>query len=313
MFVVPIELAAIMDAACTRTIAAGERKRLLSMLEAAGITDDPKRWLAEVEDQTVASLESMGEATATELTRAVPGLREQIPFGEGRKWQGKVGVSTRMLFLLASESRIVRGRPKGGITSSLYRWVPLERWIGRPLADWETVAAQVELARRWLSTFGPGSVDDLRWWAGWTVRETRHALAELDVTEVRLDDGHTGLVLADDIEGDHGRQRKPWLALLPALDPTAMGWANRDFFLGPHRKVLFDANGNIGPTVWWDGRIVGGWAQRPDGEIVYRLLEDVGREVPQAIDRRAEELRRWLADVRFIPRFRTPLERELSA
>jgi hypothetical protein len=92
-----------------------------------------------------------------------------------------------------------------------------------------------------------------------------------------------------------------------------MGWANRDFFLGPHRKTLFDANGNVGPTVWSDGRIVGGWAQRPDGEIVYRLLEDIGREAADAIDRRAEELRVWLGDVRFVPRFRTPLERELSA
>ncbi len=48
--------------------------------------------------------------------------------------------------------------------------------------------------------------------------------------------------------------------------------------------MLFDVNGNAGPTVWWDGRVVGGWSQRRDGEIVYRLLEDVGADAVAAVE-----------------------------
>ncbi|NEA48287.1 winged helix DNA-binding domain-containing protein, partial [Streptomyces sp. SID10815] len=68
-------------------------------------------------------------------------------------------------------------------------------------------------------------------------------------------------------------------------------------------------------TVWWNGRVVGGWAQRPDGEIVWRLLdaEGLGREAEAAVAERAELLRRALGDTRVTPRFRTPLERELAA
>ena len=311
MFVVPVELAAIISAACSQTIGVAERKRLHGMLEGAGIARDPERWLKEVEAQTVAVLEAKGGATAAELTKEVPGLREQISFGEGKKWQGTVGVSTRVLFLLAIEGRIIRGRPRGGITSSLYRWVPLERWIGGPLPEWTVEAAQVELARRWLSAFGPGTIDDLKWWAGWTTRDTRRALAALPTTEVALADGRTGVVLAEDLEPIVADAR-PWATLLPALDATVMGWAGRDFFLGPHRSALFDRNGNAGPTIWWDGRVIGGWAQRSDGEVVHRLLEDCGREATRAIDRVAAELQTWLGAIRFIPRFRTPLETELS-
>jgi hypothetical protein len=311
MFVVPVELAAIISAACSQTIGVAERKRLHGMLEGAGIARDPERWLKEVEAQTVAALEAKGGATAAELTKEVPGLREQISFGEGKKWQGTVGVSTRVLFLLAIEGRIIRGRPRGGITSSLYRWVPLERWIGGPLPEWTVEAAQVELARRWLSAFGPGTIDDLKWWAGWTTRDTRRALAALPTTEVALADGRTGVVLAEDLEPIVADSR-PWATLLPALDATVMGWAGRDFFLGPHRSALFDRNGNAGPTIWWDGRVIGGWAQRSDGEVVHRLLEDCGREATRAIDRVAAELQTWLGAIRFIPRFRTPLETELS-
>ena len=87
-------------------------------------------------------------------------------------------------------------------------------------------------------------------------------------------------MLADDVEpaGDPG----PWVALLPALDPTPMGWQQRDWFLGPHGPALFDRSGNIGPTVWVDGRIVGGWAQRRDGEVAVRLLERLPRAAADA-------------------------------
>jgi hypothetical protein len=106
----------------------------------------------------------------------------------------------------------------------------------------------------------------------------------------------------------------PWPALLPALDPAAMGWRERGWYVGGHAAALFDRSGNIGPTAWWDGRIVGGWAQRKDGEIAVRLLEDAGAEAAAALAAEAQRLSEWIGDpkVRITPRFRTPLERELS-
>ena len=104
-------------------------------------------------------------------------------------------------------------------------------------------------------------------------------------------------------------------ALLPALDPTAMGWRERAWYVGEHAAALFDRSGNIGPTAWWDGRIVGGWAQRKDGEIAVRLLEDIGAEGSAAIAAQAQRLGEWIRKdpgTRITPRFRTPLERELS-
>ncbi|MGH3469901.1 MAG: DNA glycosylase AlkZ-like family protein, partial [Thermocrispum sp.] len=106
---------------------------------------------------------------------------------------------------------------------------------------------------------------------------------------------------------------QPWVALLPALDPTAMGWAGREFYLGAHRGALLDTNGNVGPTVCRDGRIVGGWAQRPEGKMVYRLLADVGAEVTGRVAAEVARLDAWLGGVRVVPKFRTPLERELAA
>ncbi len=156
-----------------------------------------------------------------------------------------------------------------------------------------------------------GPVSDLQWWGGWSGGQTKAALAALPVAEVDLD-GQPGVALADDLEFP-AAEVAPGAALLPALDPTPMGWQERDWFLGPHRAALFDRTGNIGPTVWWARRVAGGWAQRASGEIVFRLLDDIGADGAAAVSREAARLEAWLGTARATPRFRTPLERELSA
>ncbi len=122
-------------------------------------------------------------------------------------------------------------------------------------------------------------------------------------------DGQPGMALAGDLE--FPADAPPAAALLPALDPTPMGWQSRSWYLGPHAATLFDRTGNIGPTVWWAGRVVGGWAQRASGEVVYRLLEDAGTDGAAAVAAEAAALEAWLGPNRVTPRFRTPLEREL--
>jgi Winged helix DNA-binding domain len=93
-----------------------------------------------------------------------------------------------------------------------------------------------------------------------------------------------------------------------------MGWSRREWFLGEHAAALFDRNGNVGPTVWWDGRIVGGWAHRSDGEIAWRLLEDVGADAAATVDAAAEQLPARLGPVRLTPRTRgaTLIEHQLA-
>jgi hypothetical protein len=283
MFVLPVPFVPMVQAACTDALVPGERRRLVKMLEDQGITRDGARWLRRVEAETVAALEARGEATASQLAQDVPGLRKKLTFGEGKTWGGTMGLSTRVLFLLATEQRVVRGRPNGGWTSSQYRWAPMHAWVPDGIPTMAPPEARAELARRWLRASGPGTTADLKWWTGWTVAQTKAALAAVDAVEVELESAPgPGWVLPD----DRARVRTPksWVALLPGLDPTTMGWRDRAWYLGEHGPALFDTNGNAGPTVWLDGRVVGGWAQHRDGHVVTRLLEDVGRAAARAVE-----------------------------
>src|SRR5206468_7875826 len=76
MFVASPAFAGVINAATAIDIAVGERKRLYQMLAGAGITTEPERWVAEVERETLGVLDELGEATAADLTKRVPGLRE---------------------------------------------------------------------------------------------------------------------------------------------------------------------------------------------------------------------------------------------
>jgi len=310
VFVVPADLVPVIQAACTDQIAEGLRRRLTQVVREAGIASDAATWLKEVGEATVRVLAARGSATGVELAADEPRLRTQIVAAADNPYGGAVNLTNRLLTLLSAEGLIVRGRPRGGWTSTQFAWS-----VARDRADLTAADARAELARRWLLAFGPALVSDLQWWTGWTAGQVKQVLGQLEVTEVNLD-GAPGIMLAADEPGPAPmHDMGPWAALLPALDSTPMGWRERGWYVGEHAAALFDRSGNIGPTAWWDGRIVGGWAQRKDGEIAVRLLEDIGAEASAAIAAEAQRLREWIgADpkIRITPRFRTPLERELS-
>jgi hypothetical protein len=315
MFVMTLDVAPVVHHAASLAVAERMRRRLVKDLE-TGPTDpslqgvDVVRWLAEIEDSVAAALHRREVASAAQLSLDEPRLRTaQLPTTD-KPWDVRRNITTRVLTLMATEGRIVRGAPRGGWTSRQHSWQTAADWWPDGIPEVPADEARTALALRWLRAFGPATVADLKWWTGWSLGHTRAALAQLNTVDVDLD-GTAGVVLAGDCDPEPPVE--PAAALLPALDATPMGWQLRDWYLGPHKGRLFDRNGNIGPTVWWEGRIVGGWATRAGGEIAWRLLEDVGAEARQAVGEAVDQLQPRLGGRAVVPSFRTPLERELSA
>src|SRR5918992_794119 len=300
LFVFPRATLGAAQAGASERVADTERRRLVRDVERARLHADGERWLQEACAEVLAALAGGREATSTELRREIPLLEGSMTYGEGRSWGGLIPVGPRVLTVLSAAGQVARASNDGAWATSRPRWTSMSAWLGEeitPLPEPDAVASLVE---HWLRVFGPGTAADIRWWLGSTMGAVRRALAELHAVEVDLD-GQTGYLLPDDLEPTDPVE--PWAALLPPLDPTTMGWIERDWYLGPYRKQLFDTSGNAGPTVWWDGRIVGGWRQDQDGVVELQMLEDVGGDGRSAIECEADRLTRWLAGTKVLPRF----------
>ena len=306
-------------ASCTAALATTEWKRLAKMVEDSGVATDGAGWVGVAKVDTLAALTELGSATARQLGKAVPALTEKLHLAVGKTYAGTQGAHTRLLLNLGFDGAIVRGRPRPSWTNAEYPWSVTELWLPGGIAGEETDTGAAELARSYLARFGPVTFADLQWWAGWTVATARRALAAIGAVEVDLD-GEVGWVLADDVD-DAGQivddpGSEPWVAFLPALDPTTMGWKQRSWYLGDLAAFggpVFDRNGNAGPTIWVDGQVVGGWAQRKSGEVAYRLLVDVAPNRVREIEAEARRLDELIGDARVNVRFPAPMQKDLLA
>ena len=304
LWVTTLDVAESAHAACTRKVAAAERAKTIGFIGDETWLDDAGRRVVDfVRDCEGVSTRAIGDA--------LPDLRRAITYGAGTRHETTGPAHARVVLQAAFDGEIVRGRPAGTWIGSQFDWSHRSRWPDLDWARHDELAGMTEVVRRWLERFGPATLTDLVWWTGSTRTLVRQALAELDTEPVELSVGE-GIVLADDPDVDPVDE--PWVAVLPGLDPTAMGWKQRAWYLDDVTAArVTDRFGNIGPTVWVDGRIVGGWVQRPGGELALELTGDIGREHRAMLDDELARIAAFIGETRFKVRFPAPNQVDLLA
>lgn len=290
-------VARLIHAAATRDLVANERRRTSQLLAAADV-ENPEQWLAEAELQVLADLREHGPSTAREVGQRVEALRHRLQLAPGKAYAAAQSAHTRVLYILGFTGQMLRGRPSSWINGA-YAYADAESWLPGGLGELDSRQAAAELANRWLQRFGPGTTADLQWWMGWTVRRTKQALSDCGAVEAELE-GEAGWLAAEDPPLG---PVEPWVAVLPGLDPTIMGWKQRGWYLPKTSLEVFDTVGNGGPSLWVDGRVVGAWAQSKEGSIHTHYFERVAASRRREIDQRIEQLKSWIGDTRFTVRF----------
>jgi DNA glycosylase AlkZ-like len=287
----------LMHAAATRDLLATERRRTCQLLARSGV-EDPERWLTEAEKQVLADLQEHGPSTAREIGQRSEALRQRLHLAPGKTYAAVQSAHSRVLYILGFDGKMLRGQPSNWINGA-YRYVDAESWLPGGLGDLDPRQASAELADRWLQRFGPATTADLQWWMGWTMKRTKQALADCGAVGADLQ-GTPGWLSADDppVGPD-----EPWVAALPGLDPTIMGWKQRDWYLPSTSLEVFDRAGNGGPSLWVDGRVVGAWAQAKDGLIHTHYFERVAAARRREIGQRIDQLKSWIGNTRFTVRF----------
>ncbi len=309
LFVFPRDLLPAAWGSAAARVAGQQRNQVLKDVAASGLDPDPEAWLARTAEAVLALLADGEARTTARLREEIPALGARVRRGTPeRRWGGEFPIGPNVMTLLGARARVLRGRNAGHWRLNKPAWVAAEAWLGEVPTPLPEADGWAVLVRRWLATFGPGTEADVVWWLGATKTIVRRALADVGAVAVALDGGATGWVLPDDTDPLPAADRpEPWAALLPTLDPTVMGWKERDFYLDPaDRAHLFDTNGNAGNTAWWNGRIVGSWVQDDDARVHVLPRGDVGREALAALAAEAERLTGWLDGVRITNVYASP-------
>jgi hypothetical protein len=294
LFVVTRELLPAAVGSAGRRVADAGCKRLIHDAGdlAAQLGDG---WIDTVSREIVDALTGV-ELSARELRDALPHVGGTFTAAPGSKWSAEVSFMSRFLTILGASGEVVRAHNAGHWRISRPLWTAMTAWLGEEMRPSEPRSGYADVARHWLWTFGPGTEADLVWWLGATKAAVRTALSDVEAIQVELQNGSTGWVLPHDTADlEAAPSKEPWVALLPVLDPTTMGWREREFYLDPaHTPYLFDRAGNGGTTIWVNGRIVGCWVQDDQERVQLILMEDISKREQRMLDAEAARLDEFL-------------------
>ncbi len=307
IFVFPGDLVPAVWGSAAARIAAIYRRRFIKDLERWGSVESGEGadWLARAEQAVLDHLADGVPRSSKQLRDEVAEVGGVIVQAPDKAWGGKLAIAPKVLAQLSMDGRVARAENAGAWYTSRPLWTTTVSWWHGEVPDaLDSRAGYAELVDRWLWSYGPGTVDDIAWWLGATKAIARTALDDLGARPVSLENGSLAWLRPDDL--DVVDDPEPWVALLPLLDPTVMGWKQRDFFLGDHAPHLFDSAGNAGTTVWVDGRVVGVWVQDATGSVQLRLLEDVPSSARDALSIETRRLTEWLNGQRVFTVYPSP-------
>ena len=306
LFVFPRDLLPAAVSSPSARVAQQEAAKLIKDLERSQITDDGASWMTTASDAVLRRLAGGAELGAMELRKSLVELSGQVSRYEHKTYGAVLHVAPRVLTWLSAKGDVVRTRNAGHWRTSRPLWTRMDDWLGAPIIRCKESEGYATLVGRYLRTFGPVTERDLVWWFGATKSAMRQALSDLGAVQVRLERAQTGWVLPEDVDPEPPVE--PWAALLPALDPTTMGWKDRDFYVDPDfAPAVFDFAGNAGTTAWWDGRIVGAYVQDNAGQIELIVPTDPGPAGWRALEAEAERLGNWLDGEKLSSLYKSPL------
>jgi winged helix DNA-binding protein len=166
------------------------------------------------------------------------------------------------------------------------RFARPDQWLG-PWEPMDTEVATLEVARRYLTRYGPANREALARWFGMpSPAEAGRWLKRLGDEAVEVDGEY---MLAADVEAAATAEPDGAVRLLPAFDQYVVGAprGDDDVVAAAHRARVYRPQAWLSPALVLDGRILGVWSRERKGGRLEVSIEPFGR-VPRAVRAGAE-------------------------
>jgi hypothetical protein len=158
--------------------------------------------------------------------------------------------------------------------------VLFDEWA--PGGAFDAEAGLVDVVRRYITSHGPATVDDFRWWAKLPATDVKRALAACrdDLVELACDGREYWMdrELFETLDADDPVARRSVLALA-GFDEHLLGYADRSAMLQKHHGVLVvpGGNGMFRPTIVSGGVVVGTWKRSTTAKATTITAEPFGK------------------------------------
>jgi hypothetical protein len=149
-----------------------------------------------------------------------------------------------------------------------HSFVLLEEWIPekRVLSKEESLA---ELAKRYFTSHGPATIQDLSWWSGLTLTEAKLAatLAESGIKKEKI--GTTEYYQGTASSSRSTGISHPVVNLLSWFDEFIIGYKDRSASFDPatSKFIVTPKNGVYSPLILINGKITGSWKATGKGSV----------------------------------------------
>jgi hypothetical protein len=258
-------------------------------------------------DQEINSMFSSVKSALREGPLRTSDLKKALP---------DVGDHVRsVLIMLMARGEVVRAKAKHA-RSNLTSYALLDQWVdGFKLESIDELDAITDVIRHHIELFGPVSVDDIAWWLRQTKTTVKNAISSLGEEVVTINTGELEKFISKsdvDIATSIEKPKEDVVWFLPYEDHFLKAFIDRTEFIDESiQPMLFPADrkhfwpsnpdapqkmpskgtratGEVRPTIWLNGKVVGRWEIDDEGEqkkIVTSIYTKVTKTNLERIER----------------------------
>ncbi|MHA3963830.1 MAG: winged helix DNA-binding domain-containing protein [Candidatus Thorarchaeota archaeon SMTZ1-45] len=263
------------------------------------------REIEDMLDRVRAALED-GPLLTTELKKLLPEVGENV---------------RSALLMLMARGEVIRAKASHA-RSSFTSYALLNKWVkGFKLKLIDEQEAITLLIKSHIERFGPASVDDIAWWLRETKTTVKNVLEVLGDTIVKIEvGGSEKFILMEDLEFAASLEppSEDLVWFLPYEDHFLKAFINRANFIvedvqpklfpadkkhfwpskpdGPRKMPSkgIRATGEVRPSIWLNGQVVGRWELDDDKENMKRVVFSLYSRVTNSQNDRIEHIRSQL-------------------
>ncbi len=222
--------------------------------------------LGPIHEKILKILDKSGPLTTQDLSQHIGELKKKIQTPYGEMSAGQLAIRE-----LTQSTIVTPVKPKGNWKSNLHTYTNFRKWL--PSVKLESLneqQAKKRLIINYLSGFGPAMVEDIAWWIGITMGETKKVLEVIDdaIDKVNVNglEGDYIMLKSDLKQMQSFSPGNDTLCLLPKFDSYIMGYKNRQRLIATkhEKEVYLSKRAEVCSTILLKGDIIGTWKYKEE-------------------------------------------------